>query len=237
MREKPRFEVAVGLRMVAEKIRARRDEFSRTITLESAKPLIYSRGEVDRAVATFSWAAGEAERFVGEMVPVDTQPAGRGKTAWTTRVPRGVIFGITPFNFPLNLVAHKVAPALASGNAIIIKPSPRTPLTALLLGEVFLESGLPRDALQVVPMDVRHIDTILADDRVAMVSFTGSADVGWKMKAKAAKKAVALELGGNAPVIVDESLPLRSRFPVRFASRPNAFSCMSGSLTRGRVNS
>ena len=205
MREKPRFEVAVGLRMVAEKIRARRDEFSRTITLESAKPLIYSRGEVDRAVATFSWAAGEAERFVGEMVPVDTQPAGRGKTAWTTRVPRGVIFGITPFNFPLNLVAHKVAPALASGNAIIIKPSPRTPLTALLLGEVFLESGLPRDALQVVPMDVRHIDTILADDRVAMVSFTGSADVGWKMKAKAAKKGVGLELGGNAPVIVDES--------------------------------
>lgn len=205
MRSLARFQIAAGLRAIADGIQRHRDEFARTIALEAAKPVIYSRGEVDRAVATFSWAAGEAERFVGEAVPVDTQAAGRGKTAYTMRVPRGVIFGITPFNFPLNLVAHKVAPALASGNAIVIKPSPRTPLTALLLSEIFLGSGLPKAAMQIVPMNLRHIDPILADDRVAMISFTGSADVGWKLKSKAAKKAVALELGGNAPVIVDET--------------------------------
>jgi glyceraldehyde-3-phosphate dehydrogenase (NADP+) len=204
-RSLPRFQSAAGLRAIASGINSRRDEFTRNIAQESGKPLQYARGEVDRAIATFSWAAGEAERFVGEVVPVDTQPVGRGKSAYSTRVPRGVIFGITPFNFPLNLVAHKVAPALASGNSIIIKPSPRTPLTALLLGEVFLESELPKGALQVVPMDVRHIETILNDDRVAMISFTGSAEVGWALKGRASKKAVALELGGNAPVIVDES--------------------------------
>ncbi|MBC7901664.1 MAG: aldehyde dehydrogenase family protein, partial [Saprospiraceae bacterium] len=118
---------------------------------------------------------------------------------------RGVIYGITPFNFPLNLVAHKVAPALAAGNAIIIKPSQRTPLTSLLLGEVFLESGLPASALQIVPMDVKFMDAVYSDDRIKMVSFTGSDAVGWDLKQKAGKKAVALELGGNAPVIVDES--------------------------------
>lgn len=205
MRLLARFQIARGLRAISSGIEARKDEFTRTIALESAKPLIYARGEVERAIATFSWAAGEAERFAGEVVPVDTQPSGRGKWARTLRVPRGVIYGITPFNFPLNLVAHKVAPALAAGNAIIIKPSPRTPLTSLLLGEVFLESGLPKQALQIVPADVRHIDAILKDDRVAMISFTGSAAVGWDLKSRAGKKALALELGGNAPVIVDET--------------------------------
>lgn len=205
MRSVSRFETAAGLRKIASGILERTEEIARTIATEAGKPIRLARGEVDRAVATFSWAAGEAERFCGEVVPVDTEPAGRGKTAFTLRVPRGVIFGITPFNFPLNLVAHKVAPALASGNAIIIKPSPRTPLTSLLLGEIFLRSGLPSAALQIVPMDVNYLDTILGDERVAMISFTGSAPVGWQLKQKAGKKAVALELGGNAPVIVDRS--------------------------------
>lgn len=213
MRGLARFEIASGLRKIASGIAARRDEFATTITLENAKPIIYARAEVDRALATFSWAASEAERFVGEIVPIDTQPAGRGKTARTERRPKGVIYGMTPFNFPLNLVAHKVAPALASGNAIIIKPSPRTPLTALLLGEVFLESGLPGAALQIVPLDIRHLQTVFDDERIAMVSFTGSADVGWEIKKRIGKKSLALELGGNAPVIVDRSANLETALP------------------------
>ncbi|HEX6279209.1 MAG TPA: aldehyde dehydrogenase family protein [Pyrinomonadaceae bacterium] len=205
MRDLPRFRIAKGLRAISDRIAARKDEFVRSIALESAKPLMYARGEVERAIANFSWAAGEAERFTGEIVPLDVQASGKGKWGRTMRVPRGVIYGITPFNFPLNLVAHKVGPALASGNAIIIKPSSRTPLTALLLGEVFLDCGLPEAALQVVPTDVKNVDAIITDERIAMVSFTGSAAVGWDLRSKAAKKPVALELGGNAPVIVDES--------------------------------
>ena len=205
MRKLARFQIAKGLRKIADGIEARKKEFAETIAKEAAKPMIYSRGEVERAIATFAWAAGEAERFSGEVVPVDTQASGRDKTAWTLRVPRGVIYGITPFNFPLNLVAHKVAPALASKNSIIIKPSEKTPLTSLLLGEVFLESGLPKSALQIVPMDVKYIETVLNDERVNMISFTGSAAVGWKLKNLVGKKSIALELGGNAPVIVDET--------------------------------
>ncbi|MEP7075356.1 MAG: aldehyde dehydrogenase family protein [Acidobacteriota bacterium] len=210
MRKPSRYQLAKGLRAIADGIEARKEKFTKTIVDESAKPRRYARGEVERAIATFSTAAGEAERFVGEVVPVDAQASGRGKTGWTLRVPRGVIYGITPFNFPLNLVAHKVAPALASGNSIIIKPSPRTPLTSLLLGEVFLASGLPKSALQVVPIDVELIPKALADDRIAMISFTGSAPVGWDIKSKAAKKAVALELGGNASVIIDETADIAS---------------------------
>lgn len=205
MRDLPRFQIASGLRQIADSMKQRKDEFARALAEEASKPMRYARGEVERGIATFTVAASEAERFVGEAVPLDTQPNGRGKTGWTLRVPLGVIYGITPFNFPLNLVAHKVAPALASGNSIIIKPSPRTPLTALLLGEVFLESGLPKSALQIVPTDVKYIDSILSDERIAMLSFTGSAPVGWDLKQRAGKKAVALELGGNAPVIVDET--------------------------------
>ena len=205
LRKLTRYQIAKALRKLRAGIESRKDEFARTICMEAAKPLIYARGEVERGIATFAIAAGEAERFAGEVVPVDAQPNGRGKSAYTLRVPRGVVYGITPFNFPLNLVAHKVAPAIASGNAIIIKPSPRTPLTALLLGEVFLESGLPVGALQVVPADVKYIDAIIKDERVGFVSFTGSANVGWDLKNRVGKKPVTLELGGNAPIIVDES--------------------------------
>lgn len=210
MRSLPRFRIAAGLRKISEGIASRADEFTRTIALEAAKPLSYARGEVQRAVATFAWAASEAERFGGEMVPLDTQAPGKGKTGFSLRVPKGIIYGITPFNFPLNLVAHKVAPALASGNSIIIKPSPRTPLTAMLLGEVFLNSGLPRAALQIVPMDVELMNSVYEDERIKMISFTGSDKVGWDIKSKAGRKAVALELGGNAPLIVDENVDVES---------------------------
>ena len=205
LRGLPRHLLAESLRSIADGIRARAEEFARTIALEAGKPIKTARAEVGRAVMTFTYASEEARRFAGEVVPVDGQETGAGRTGWTERFPRGVVFGITPFNFPLNLVAHKVAPALGSRNAIVVKPSPRTPLTALLLGEVFLEAGLPRAALQVVPMEVETIDLVLGDERVGMISFTGSAEVGWLLRERAARKAVALELGGNAPVIVDET--------------------------------
>ena len=209
MRSLARFEIAKGLRAIADRIGKRKEEFAKTIAEEAAKPITLARGEVERGIATFYWAAGEAERFCGEVVPVDTISIGRGKTAYTRKIPRGVVYGITPFNFPLNLVAHKVAPALAAGNAIIIKPSDKTPLTALLLGEVFLESGLPAGALQIVPMNVKYIDTPINDERIQMISFTGSAEVGWNLKSKVGRKSIALELGGNAPVIVDQSADIK----------------------------
>jgi acyl-CoA reductase-like NAD-dependent aldehyde dehydrogenase len=205
LRSLPRYEVADCLRALAAGVAARAEEFARTIALEAGKPIKTARAEVERGVATFTYAAEEARRFSGEIVPLDGQATGAGRTGWTERVPRGIVCGITPFNFPLNLVAHKVAPALASRNAIIIKPSPRTPLTALLLGEVFLASGLPAAALQVVPMEIETIDLVIEDERVGMISFTGSAEVGWLLRARAARKQVTLELGGNAPVIVDET--------------------------------
>jgi acyl-CoA reductase-like NAD-dependent aldehyde dehydrogenase len=188
--ELPRHRLAESLRLIADGIGARAEEFARTIALEAGKPIKSARVEVERAMMTFTYASEESRRFAGEVIPLDGQSTGAGRTGWTERVPRGIVFGITPFNFPLNLVAHKVAPALASRNAIVVKPSPRTPLTSLLLGEVFLTSGLPASALQVVPMEIETID---------------SAEVGWKLREHAARKQVALELGGNAPVIVDET--------------------------------
>lgn len=205
MRLLSRFEIAEGLRKIAVGISSRKREFAETIARESAKPIKTAYGEVARGISIFNWAAGEAERFVGEIVPIDIFATGKGRNGYTKRIPRGVIYGITPFNFPLNLVGHKVAPALASGNSIIIKPSQRTPLTALLLGEVFLESGLPKNALQIAPMDTKYIESVYTDERIKMISFTGSAEVGWQIKEKANKKMVTLELGGSAPVIVDSS--------------------------------
>jgi len=204
-----RFQLAKGLRNMARGLEQRRQELMELICQESAKPMTLCRAEIDRAIATFDVAAGESERFVGEVIPVDTQAVGKGKFAYTKRVPKGVIYGITPFNYPINLAAHKIAPAIASGNAVIIKPSPRTPLSALILGEIFLASGLPKKALQIVPTDVSDIDAVITDERVAMVSFTGSADVGWSLKARIPKKTVALELGGAAPVIVDETADVK----------------------------
>ena len=208
MRKLPRFRIARGLRKISEGIAKRKNEFAEIIALESAKPLIVARGEVERGINTFAWAASEAERWAGELIPIDSSPAGKGKFGFTLKVPKGVIYGITPFNFPLNLVAHKVAPALASRNAIIIKPSEKTPLTALLLGEVFLKSGFPKNAFQVAPMRIDFIESFLNNEGVNMVSFTGSEKVGWMLKNMIGKKDIALELGGNAPVIIDESSDL-----------------------------
>ncbi len=208
MRELPAHVRADALLKIAAALRARQEEVARTITAEAGKPITDSRREVARAIQTFSVAAEEAKRIPGEIVPMDWMPGTESYLGIMRRFPIGPILGITPFNFPLNLVAHKVAPALAAGNPIVIKPAPQTPLTALLLGEIVLESGLPAGALSVIPCDNAVAERLVVDDRFKMLSFTGSAAVGWMLKGKAGKKRVTLELGGNAAVIVEPDADL-----------------------------
>ncbi len=196
------------LERIAHSIRARQEELAGTITAESGKPIVDARREVGRAVQTFLVAAEEAKRIGGEVIPLDWTPGTEPYVGLTRRFPIGPILGITPFNFPLNLVAHKVAPALASGNPILIKPAPQTPLTALLLAEVAEEAGVPAGGLNVVPCDNTVAERMVIDPRFKLLSFTGSAAVGWMLKAKCGKKKVLLELGGNAGVIVEADADL-----------------------------
>lgn len=196
------------LQQIAALIYQRRDQFASTITAEAGKPITDARREVSRAVQTFTVAAEEARRIPGDVVPLDWTPNTDSHLGILRRFPIGPILGITPFNFPLNLVAHKVAPALAAGNSILIKPAPQTPLTALLLGEVALEAGLPAGGLNVVPCDNAIAERFVTDPRFKLLSFTGSAAVGWMLKAKCGKKKVTLELGGNAGVIIEPDADL-----------------------------
>ena len=190
------------LRTVAEGIAARREEFARTLALEAGKPIKTARMEVDRAVFTFTVAAEESTRIYGEWLPLDVQAATAGRWAIVRRFPVGPIATITPFNFPLNLVAHKWAPAIAAGCTVVHKPAPQTPLCSLLLAELVQQAGWPAGGLNVLPATVADAEPMVADDRLKMLSFTGSAAVGWELKKRAGKKRVALELGGNAGVIV-----------------------------------
>jgi acyl-CoA reductase-like NAD-dependent aldehyde dehydrogenase len=196
------------LQQIAALIYRRRDEFASTITAEAGKPITDARREVSRAVQTFTVAAEEARRIAGEVVPLDWTPSTDSHLGILRRFPIGPILGITPFNFPLNLVAHKVAPALAAGNPILIKPAPQTPLTALLLGEIALEAGLPPGGLNVIPCNNVIAERLVVDPRFKLLSFTGSAPVGWMLKAKCGKKKVTLELGGNAGVIIESDADL-----------------------------
>ncbi len=196
------------LQKIAGGLYDRREEFARLMTAEAGKPIADAKREVNRAVQTFTIAAEEAKRIPGEVIPLDWTPGTDSHLGILRRVPIGPVLGITPFNFPLNLVAHKVAPALAAGNSILIKPAPQTPLTALLLGEVVLEAGLPPGALNIMPCDNRIAEQLVVDPRFKLLSFTGSAAVGWMLKAKCGKKKVVLELGGNAGVIVEPDADL-----------------------------
>ena len=202
LRRLPAWRRSEILTKTAEGIEKREEELARTITLESGKPRRDSRGEVRRAATTFRLAAEEARRLGGEVVPLDVSPGSDGRFAVVRRFPVGPVLGITPFNFPLNLVAHKVAPAMASANPIIIKPAPRTPLSALLLGEIVNEAGLLPGGLNVVPCANEHAHLLWEDQRIRKLSFTGSAAVGWKLKERAGNRKVTLELGGNAGVII-----------------------------------
>ena len=196
------------LEALAAGVKAGQAELAQTIVAEGGKPITYARGEMSRGVMTLALAAEEAARLGGEVLPLDLTRATAGRWGITRRFPVGPVLGITPFNFPFNLVAHKVGPALAAGNPIIIKPSSACPLTALKLAEVWDQAGLPAGGLQVLPSSSRLAAAAVADDRLKALSFTGSAAVGWDLKGKAGKKRVILELGGNAACIIDAGADL-----------------------------
>lgn len=205
MSRMPRAERASVLVRASEALAARSDELSRTIALESGKTVREASGEVARAVETFRISSEEARRLAGEIVPFDGAPTGRDRFGFFLRVPLGIVIAITPFNFPLNLAAHKVAPAVAAGNAVILKPASATPLTGIALGEILYESGLPHDALSVVTGPGGRVGSALASDpRPRMITFTGSREVGGKIAGCAGLKKTAFELGSNAGVIVTE---------------------------------
>ena len=201
-RRLPAFERQRVLRAIAQGITARREEFARVICLEAGKPIKVARLEVDRAVFTFQIAAEEATRLGGEYLPLDWQESTAGRWSIVKRFPVGPITGITPFNFPLNLVAHKVAPAIACGCTMVLKPAPQAPMSSLMLGEVVQQAGWPDGGLNVLMLSNEDTGVLIEDDRIKMISFTGSAPVGWSIKSRSGRKRVALELGGNAGVIV-----------------------------------
>jgi len=204
----PAYERGRILREVSEGIRARREELGRLIALEAGKPIRDALVEVDRATLTFRLGAEEAERMVGETIPLDLMPASKDRLGITRRFPIGPIAGISPFNFPLNLAAHKVAPAIASGNPIVLKPPSKDPLTMLTVAEIIEAAGVPAGMVSILPMTRELGDRMVADERFKLLTFTGSPSVGWRMKARAGKKKVVLELGGNAGAIVDASADL-----------------------------
>jgi len=187
---------------VASRIGENSDRFVRLMALEAGKPAKPARAEVDRAVLTFTTAAEEAVRIYGEYLPLDFLPSTEGRWGIVRRCAVGPIAAITPFNFPLNLVAHKLAPAIAVGCPVVLKPAPQTPFCALLLAKLILDAGWPEPALSVLPLRDEDAGVLVADERMKLLSFTGSAAVGWQLKQNAGKKRVLLELGGNAAVIV-----------------------------------
>ncbi|WP_441278349.1 aldehyde dehydrogenase family protein [Tardiphaga sp. 172_B4_N1_3] len=243
MRKLPRFVRADILQRASDILRTRKEEAARLISSEAGKPMFDSRGEVSRAIFNLSNAASEARSFSGEEIPLDMDAgifqyqttgeggarinldgadadklrAGARRIGIARRFPIGPILAIAPFNFPLNLVLHKVAPALAAGNSVVLKPAPQTPLTSVLLADILREAGLPDGALSVVHCPVPLAEQMVRDERFEMVTFTGSAKVGWHIKAIAGRKRVALELGGNAAVIVcaDADLELAASRCVR----------------------
>src|SRR5215203_5937154 len=193
---------------VAAQLGRRHDEVARLISDEAGKPMKAARVEARRAMSTYTFAAVEARKLAGEVVPMDASQAGEGKFAFTLRMPIGVVGAISPFNFPLNLVAHKIAPALAAGCAVVLKPASATPLSALLLAEMEEEAGLPPGWLSVVAGPAGEIgDVLVEDERVKAITFTGSGDVGWGLRERAARKRVSLELGNATPVIVCADAP------------------------------
>ncbi len=204
----PAYERGRILREISAGIAARREELGRLIALEAGKPIRDALAEVDRAVLTFRLGAEEAERMTGELIPLDLMPSSKDRVGITRRFPIGPIAGISPFNFPLNLAAHKVAPAIASGNPIVLKPPSKDPLTMLTVAEIIDAAGVPPGMVSVLPMTRELGDRMVADERFKLLTFTGSPSVGWRMKERAGKKKVVLELGGNAGVIVDASADL-----------------------------
>ncbi|MFI7071401.1 aldehyde dehydrogenase family protein [Micromonospora sediminicola] len=224
---------AAALDHVSRRLAERADEIAALITAENGKPVKWAKAEVGRAISTFRWAAEEARRFSGELQRLDTDPAATGRIALIRRAPRGPVLGITPFNFPLNLVAHKVAPALAVGAPIVVKPAPATPLTALLLGEILAETDLPEGMFSVLPLPNERAADLVADPRLPVVSFTGSGPVGAAIRRAAPDKHVTLELGGNAAAVIcedwsaDEDLTFAAHRIATFSNYQAGQSCIA----------
>ena len=198
------YDRSIVLSSIAKGIESEKEKFAATITAETGKPISFSRTEVDRSIFTFTVAAEEAKRLEGSMLPLDIAAQSGDRVALVRRFPLGPVAGITPFNFPLNLVAHKLGPAIAAGNTMVLKPSSKAPLVALLLAAVVQKTRLPKGAFNVVPCLAGEAEQMIIDERIKLISFTGSPAVGWDIKARAGKKRVLLELGGNAGVIVDK---------------------------------
>jgi acyl-CoA reductase-like NAD-dependent aldehyde dehydrogenase len=208
---------------VARSIAAHAAELAELMARESGKPIQFCRGEVARAVVTFDTGSAAVRTFHGEVVPIDLEQRAEGRLCLTTRVPRGPVAAISPFNFPLNLVAHKLSPAFAVGATVVLKPPPQCPLTAFRLGELLDEAGLDPQALSIVHCPPELGQRLVEDDRLKVLSFTGSDTVGWKLKALAGRKQVLLELGGNAPCVVDETADLDDALPrINLAAWANA---------------
>jgi aldehyde dehydrogenase (NAD+) len=200
--ETPAHVRSAALAHVAQRLTERAEEVALLLVEENGKPLKWARGEVARAASTFRWAAEEARRWSGEVQRLDTDAAGEGRLAIIRRRPKGPVLAIAPFNFPLNLVAHKVAPSLAVGAPVVIKPAPATPLSSLLLGELLAETDLPSGSWSVLPVPNDRMPALVADERLPVVSFTGSGPVGWGIRDAVPRKHVVLELGGNAAAVV-----------------------------------
>ncbi len=204
----PTYRRAEILRKMSAGVEARREELTRILALEAGKPRKVGSAEVERCIFNLRNASEEAQRIQNEMIPLDLLPAGKGRWGLVRRVPVGPVLAVTPFNFPLNLVAHKIGPALAAGNSVVQKPSPRTPICSLALAEIARDAGVPAGALNVVSCRNEHVGRLVADERFKLLTFTGSDAVGWRLKEQAGKKRVLLELGGNAGVVVHSDADL-----------------------------
>ncbi len=205
MKELSRYKRYEILSKTAELMLKRKDEIAKTIALESGKPISFARGEVSRAHETIVLSAEEAKRLGGEVIPFDAAPTSSDKYCFYIRVPVGIVLSITPFNFPLNLVCHKIGPAIAAGNSVIHKPASKTPLTSLILGEIMLEAGLPKEALNIVICSAEYTETYLVKNKlIRKITFTGSKIIGEKIATNAGLKKLSMELGSNSGVIIDE---------------------------------
>ena len=206
----PAYERYEILMQIALAIKEQNDALAKTLSRESGKPLKYAVGEVARAIQTFTVAAEESKRLPSEFMQIDWTAAAANKEAIVKYFPKGIVAGITPFNFPLNLVAHKIAPAIAAGCPIILKPDPRTPLSALALAKIIDNTKLPKGALSILNAEIEKAKPLIEDERIKVLSFTGSAKAGWQLKKQAGKKTVLLELGGNAGLIIAKSADIEN---------------------------
>ncbi|MEU8278909.1 aldehyde dehydrogenase family protein [Microbispora bryophytorum] len=220
---------AEALAHVARRLTERAEEIARLISEENGKPIFWARGEVGRAISTFRFAAEEARRFSGAVQRLDTEPAAQGRLAYISRVPHGPVLAITPFNFPLNLVAHKVAPAIAVGAPIVVKPAPTTPLSSLVLGEILAETDLPEGMFSVLPVPNDRASSLVEDPRLPVISFTGSSPVGYSIMDSVPRKHVTLELGGNgaAVVLADADLDWAASRVALFSNYQAGQSCIA----------